>query len=69
VAKEGGGDVLFAHLRLPDLPPLLGIQYNHILIPEPYKSGLYEDVKKAILEAWNRIVFYDTCILYLAQKP
>ncbi|MBO5323798.1 MAG: helix-turn-helix domain-containing protein [Oscillospiraceae bacterium] len=47
----------------------LGTHCDHIVIPEPYKSRLFDGVKTAILEAGNRIVFHDTCILYLAKKP
>lgn len=47
----------------------LGTSCDHIVIPEPYKSNLYDGVKKAIEEEGNTIVFHDTCILYLAKKP
>lgn len=42
---------------------------DHIVIPEPNKSKLYDGLRAAVLEAGNRIVFQDTYILYLTKKP
>lgn len=46
-----------------------GTHCDHIVIPEPYKSRLFDGLRKAVLAAGNRIVFKDTSILYLARKP
>ena len=42
---------------------------DHIVIPEPHKSLLFEGLRKAVEENGNRIVFHDTFVLYLARKP
>ena len=46
-----------------------GTHCDHIIIPEPHKSKLFEGLKSCVLDAGNRIVFNDTYILYLARKP
>lgn len=46
-----------------------GTHCDHIVIPEPYKSKLYNGLKEAVIEAGNKIVFHDTHVLYLAKKP
>lgn len=46
-----------------------GTHCDHIVIPEPYKTQLFEGLRNAVLEAGNRIVFEDTYVLYLAKKP
>ena len=46
-----------------------GTHCDHIVIPEPYKTRLFEGLHRHVLEAGNRIVFNDTHILYLARKP
>ena len=46
-----------------------GTHCDHIVIPEPDKTRLFEGLKNAVLEAGNRIVFEDTYVLYLAKKP
>jgi hypothetical protein len=47
----------------------LGTHCDHIVLTEPEKSKFYTGVRAAILNAGNKIVFNDTIILYLAQKP
>jgi SAM-dependent methyltransferase len=42
---------------------------EHITLEEPYKSKFYMGVRKAIIEAGNKIIINDTIPLYLAQKP
>ena len=42
---------------------------DHIVIPEPYKTRFFDGLRKAVLEAGDRIVFEDTYVLYLAKKP
>ena len=46
-----------------------GTHCDHIVIPEPYKSKFFNGLRKAVLEAGNKIVFYDTFILFTAKKP
>lgn len=46
-----------------------GTHCDHIVIPEPDKSLLFEGLRQAVLDAGDRIVFLDTHILYLAKKP
>lgn len=46
-----------------------GTHCDHIVIPEPYKSKLYNGLKEAVIEAGNKIVFHDTHVFYLAKKP
>ena len=42
---------------------------DHITLEEPYKSKFYTGVRKAIIDAGNKIIINDTIPLYLAQKP
>lgn len=46
-----------------------GTHCDHIVIPEPEKTLLFEGLRQAVLDAGNRIVFNDTYVLYLAKKP
>ena len=46
-----------------------GTHSDHIVIPEPYKTQLFNGLCEAVLEAGNKIVFFDTYVLYLARKP
>ena len=46
-----------------------GTHCDHIVIPETYRSKLYEGLRKAVLNAGDRIVFKDTYVLHLAKKP
>ena len=46
-----------------------GTHCDHLVIPEPYRTPFFEGLRKAVLEAGDRIVFHDTHILYLAEKP
>ena len=46
-----------------------GTHCDHIVIPEPCKTRFFEGLRRAVLEAGDRIVFRDTHILYLARKP
>ena len=56
-------------LNAEEYVALCGTHCDHIVIPEPYKSQLFNGLKKAVLEAGNRILFQDTYILFLAKKP
>ena len=46
-----------------------GTHCDHIVIPEPYKTQLFDGLRQAVLQAGDRIVFNDTFMLYLAKKP
>lgn len=46
-----------------------GTHCDHITIPEPYKSKLFQGLKETVLDAGNKIVFHDTYLLFLTQKP
>lgn len=46
-----------------------GTHCDHIVIPEPYKSKFFNGLRKAVLDAGNKIVFYDTFVLFLTKKP
>ena len=46
-----------------------GTHSDHIVIPEPYKTGLFEGLRKVVEENGGKVVFEDTYVLYLARKP
>ena len=46
-----------------------GTHCTHIVIPEPYKTKFFDGIRNAVLASGNKIVFNDTIVLYLAQKP
>lgn len=46
-----------------------GTHCDHIVIPEPYKSKFFNGLRKAVSEAGDKIVFYDTFLLFTAKKP
>ena len=46
-----------------------GTHCDHIVIPEPYKSKLFDGLKRCVINAGNCIVFQDTYILYMTKKP
>ena len=46
-----------------------GTHCDHLVIPEPYKSKFFEGLRKTVAENGNKVVFYDTYVLYLAKKP
>ncbi len=48
---------------------LSGTHCDHIVIPDDYKTKLFNGLREAVLEAGNKIVFNDTFVLYLARKP
>lgn len=48
---------------------LCGTHCDHIVIPEPFKTRLFDGLRDAVLRAGNRITFSDTHVLYLARKP
>ncbi|MBR5714934.1 MAG: methyltransferase domain-containing protein [Clostridia bacterium] len=46
-----------------------GTHCDHIVIPEPYKTRLFEGLRNAVNEHGGKVVFEDTHILYLTKKP
>ncbi|MCR4740114.1 MAG: methyltransferase domain-containing protein [Lachnospiraceae bacterium] len=46
-----------------------GTHCDHIVIPEDVRREFFEKLGNAVTEAGDRIVFNDTCVLYLAKKP
>ena len=46
-----------------------GTHCDHIAVPEPDRSRLFDGLRRAVLEAGDRIVFEDTYVLYLTRKP
>ena len=46
-----------------------GTHCDHIVIPEPARTRLYDGLRAAVLAAGDRIAFDDTYVLYLARKP
>ena len=46
-----------------------GTHCTHIVIPEPYKSKFFDGLRKTVAESGNKVVFWDTYILYLTKKP
>ena len=48
---------------------LIGTHCDHIVLQEPYRPKFYTGIRDAIWQAGNKIVLYDTIVLYLARKP
>lgn len=46
-----------------------GTHSDHIVTPEPYRSRLYEGLRRAVENFGNRIEVYDTHVLMTARKP
>lgn len=46
-----------------------GTHCDHMVIPEPFKSKFFEGLRTVVLDAGNKVVFHDTFVLYLTQKP
>ena len=52
-----------------DYVAFCGTHCTHITIPEPYRSSFFEGIRQAVLEAGDKIVIYDTYVLFTAKKP
>ncbi|MBQ7679096.1 MAG: Type 1 glutamine amidotransferase-like domain-containing protein [Butyrivibrio sp.] len=48
---------------------LCGTHSDHIVIPEPLRTEFFEELRKAVLDAGDRIVFNDTYVLYITHRP
>ncbi|MBR5419652.1 MAG: methyltransferase domain-containing protein [Lachnospiraceae bacterium] len=46
-----------------------GTHSDHIVIPEPYRTKLFEGLREAVLAAGDKVEFLDTYVMYLAKKP
>lgn len=46
-----------------------GTHCDHLVIPEPHRTQLFDGLRRAVLDAGDRIEFRDTYFLYLAKKP
>ncbi|MBO4653516.1 MAG: methyltransferase domain-containing protein [Lachnospiraceae bacterium] len=46
-----------------------GTHSDHIVIPEPMRTEFFEEMRNAVLEAGDRIVFNDTYVLFITKKP
>ncbi|MBE5845734.1 MAG: methyltransferase domain-containing protein [Butyrivibrio sp.] len=46
-----------------------GTHSDHVVIPEPLRTEFFDGLRKAVLDAGNRIVFNDTYVLYITKKP
>lgn len=46
-----------------------GTHCDHIVIPEPYRTKLFEGLRETVLNNGNKVVFHDTFVLFLAKKP
>lgn len=46
-----------------------GTHCDHIVIPEPYKSKLFDGLRDAVNEFSGRIVFQDAYVMDLVRKP
>ena len=56
-------------LNADEYVALCGTHVDHIDLAEPSKSLFFDGLREAVLEAGDRIEFYDTHVLYLAHKP
>ena len=46
-----------------------GTHCDHLVIPEPDKTLFFDGLRKVVQENGDRVVFWDTYVLYLARKP
>ncbi len=51
-----------------DFVSYIGTHSDHITLNEPYKTNLFEGIKKVIRDTGDKIVIFDTIALYLAKK-
>lgn len=48
---------------------LSSTQVSHLTLQEPYKTKFYDGIRKAVINAGNKITLNDTIALYLTRKP
>ena len=46
-----------------------GTHCTHLVIPEPYKTKFFDQLRETVLKNGNKVVFKDNYVLYLAKKP
>ena len=46
-----------------------GTHCDHLTIPEPYRSNFFNGLRQVIMDAGNKLVSYETDILYTIRKP
>lgn len=46
-----------------------GTHCDHMTIAQPQRTAFFDELRQAVAEAGNKIVFEDTYVLYLAKKP
>jgi len=46
-----------------------GTHCDHIVIEEPHRTPFFDGLRKAVLDAGDRIVFEDTYVMMTARKP
>lgn len=46
-----------------------GTHCTHMVIPEPYNTQFFDGLRKAVLDAGDKIVFKDTYVLYVTRRP
>jgi len=46
-----------------------GTHSDHLVIPEPYKSKFFDGLRETVRQNGNKLIFWDTHVLYLAKKP
>ncbi|MBQ6990108.1 MAG: methyltransferase domain-containing protein [Clostridia bacterium] len=46
-----------------------GTHCDHLVIPEPDKTLFFDGLRKVVQENGDRVVFWDTYVLYLTRKP
>ena len=46
-----------------------GTHCDHMTIPEPHRTKFFTGLRDAVLAFGNKLVFYDTYVLYVAKKP
>lgn len=64
--QEFGGQRVFT---AEEYVAFCGTHCDHIVIPEPHKSLLFQGLRDAVLDAGDRIVFSDTHVLMTTKKP
>ena len=48
---------------------MCGTHCDHLVLPESERQLFFNGLRRAVLEAGDRIVFDDTVTVYFARKP
>lgn len=46
-----------------------GTHCDHLTIPEPHRSRFFDGLRQAIRDAGDKLIVYETDVLYLTRKP